>query len=238
MKNLIKILRDAEYRALRKRVDVELKNLAAGTGGPVPSPELSKAFDAFHARTDNEYRDRMLSINPSQEFWDLQDFVIGPEETVLHRVVKMAVDGRVMFKLAPAEMKAMVSDRVSSGFDRATSSLAASLRRQTTKLQTETPLPVKVADVSILTERRKTPRTKHRHYFRPVAHLDEIDIYRFLLLFDVTDPALAHAIKKLVAPGGRGAGKDFRKDVQEAIDTLQRRLEMLEEDDASVPVGS
>ena len=71
---------------------------------------------------------------------------------------------------------------------------------------------------------------KHAHYFRSVAHLSEIDIYRLLDLFGVTDQALGHAIKKLVAPGGRGAGKDFRKDVQEAIDTLQRRLEMLDED--------
>lgn len=74
---------------------------------------------------------------------------------------------------------------------------------------------------------------KHAHYFRSVAHLGEIDIYRLLDLFGVTDQALGHAIKKLVAPGGRGAGKDFRKDVQEAIDTLQRRLEMLDEDAAA-----
>lgn len=73
---------------------------------------------------------------------------------------------------------------------------------------------------------------KHAHYFRSVSHLDEIDIYRLLDLFNVTDQALGHAIKKLVAPGGRGAGKDFRKDVQEAIDTLQRRLEMLDEDES------
>lgn len=73
---------------------------------------------------------------------------------------------------------------------------------------------------------------KHAHYFRSVSHLDEIDIYRLLDLFGVTDQALGHAIKKLVAPGGRGAGKDFRKDVQEAIDTLQRRLEMLDEDES------
>lgn len=71
---------------------------------------------------------------------------------------------------------------------------------------------------------------KHAHYFRSVAHLNEVDVYRVLELFNVTDQALGHAIKKLLAPGGRGAGKDFRKDVQEAIDTLTRRLEMLDED--------
>lgn len=71
---------------------------------------------------------------------------------------------------------------------------------------------------------------KHPHYFRNVAHLTEVDVYRVLDLFGVTDQALGHAIKKLLAPGGRGAGKDFRRDVQEAIDTLTRRLEMLDED--------
>jgi hypothetical protein len=73
---------------------------------------------------------------------------------------------------------------------------------------------------------------KHAHYFRNVAHLSEVDVYRVLELFNVTDQALGHAIKKLLAPGGRGAGKDFRRDVQEAVDTLQRRLEMLDEDAA------
>ena len=73
---------------------------------------------------------------------------------------------------------------------------------------------------------------KHSHYFRPIAHLREIDIYRFLDLFNVTDQALGHAIKKLVVPGMRGGGKPARKDIEEAIDTLQRKLEMMDEDAA------
>ena len=71
---------------------------------------------------------------------------------------------------------------------------------------------------------------KHAHYFRSVEHIREIDIYRFLDLFNVTDQALGHAIKKLVVPGMRGGGKPARKDIEEAIDTLQRRLEMMDED--------
>ena len=71
---------------------------------------------------------------------------------------------------------------------------------------------------------------KHAHYFRSVSHLKEIDIYRLLDLFNVTDQALGHAIKKLVVPGMRGGGKPARKDIEEAIDTLQRRLEMMDED--------
>lgn len=76
---------------------------------------------------------------------------------------------------------------------------------------------------------------KHPHYFKPVpAGVTHIDVYRVLEMFGVTDPALAHAAKKILVAGGRGA-KDQRKDIQEAIDTLQRKLEMMDED-APVPL--
>lgn len=70
----------------------------------------------------------------------------------------------------------------------------------------------------------------YNHYFKPVAGLQHIDVYRVLHLFGVTDQALGHAIKKLLVAGGRGA-KDIRQDVQEAIDTLQRWQEMRREDE-------
>lgn len=72
----------------------------------------------------------------------------------------------------------------------------------------------------------------HGHYFKPVAGLETVDVYRMLELFGVTDQALGHAIKKLLVAGGRGAGKDIRQDVAEAIDTLQRWQEMRAEDAA------
>ena len=78
---------------------------------------------------------------------------------------------------------------------------------------------------------------KHNHYFRNVSHLKEIDIYRVLSLFNVTDPALAHAIKKLVVPGMRGGGKTTRKDIEEARDTLVRKLEMMDEDEVEVALA-
>lgn len=70
----------------------------------------------------------------------------------------------------------------------------------------------------------------HDHYKKDVSHLDMIDVYRVLELFNVTHPALQHAAKKILAAGGRGA-KDWEKDVQEAIDSLNRALQMREEDD-------
>ena len=75
---------------------------------------------------------------------------------------------------------------------------------------------------------------KHAHYFKNVEHLTEIDVYRVLQLFNVTDQALGHAIKKVLLAGGRGekaaAGWTAARDIQEAIDTLQRWQEMQQED--------
>lgn len=71
---------------------------------------------------------------------------------------------------------------------------------------------------------------KHAHYHKAVGHLESVDVYRVLGLFGVTDQALGHAIKKLLVAGNRGV-KNIDKDVQEAIDTLQRWQEMRAEDD-------
>jgi hypothetical protein len=70
----------------------------------------------------------------------------------------------------------------------------------------------------------------HEHYFKSVKGLDEIDVYRVCQLFNVTDQAIGHAVKKLLLPGKRGAGKDTAKDVQEAIDSLKRWQAMRSED--------
>jgi len=70
----------------------------------------------------------------------------------------------------------------------------------------------------------------HDHYFKDVTSLKFIDIYRVLILFDVTDPCLQHAVKKLLCAGNRGV-KDELKDVQEAISSLTRYLEIKTEDE-------
>lgn len=71
----------------------------------------------------------------------------------------------------------------------------------------------------------------HSHYYKDVSHLKTIDVYRVLRLFEVTDPCIQHAIKKLLVAGGRGAGKDFERDLREAIDSINRALEMRFEDE-------
>lgn len=71
---------------------------------------------------------------------------------------------------------------------------------------------------------------KYKHYYKDVKHLDAVDVYRVLELFNVTDPCLQHAIKKLLCAGNRGA-KDEERDVEEAIDTLGRYLDMRVEEE-------
>lgn len=73
------------------------------------------------------------------------------------------------------------------------------------------------------------PERKFGHYFKDVRHLQGVDVYRILQLFQVTDPALQHAIKKLLVCGGRGA-KDQETDLNEAIASITRALEMRKED--------
>jgi hypothetical protein len=73
------------------------------------------------------------------------------------------------------------------------------------------------------------------HYFRDIAGLSKIDIYRFLELFGVTKSTYQHAVKKIVCAGQRGA-KDERKDIGEAIVSLTRALEMLDEDERAATI--
>lgn len=86
------------------------------------------------------------------------------------------------------------------------------------------------SELSKMSEHTPNTPKKHSHYFKDVSTLNTVDVYRILKLFNVTDPCLQHATKKLLVAGGRGAGKDIDRDVQEAIDTLLRWQEMRRED--------
>ena len=70
--------------------------------------------------------------------------------------------------------------------------------------------------------------TKHNHYFKDVSKLVKIDVYAVLALYEVTDPCIQHAVKKLLCTGKRGH-KDFLKDIQDSIDSLVRCIELNEE---------
>ena len=83
-----------------------------------------------------------------------------------------------------------------------------------------------------LTTAQVTPvnlNKKYDKYFKDVSGLDEIDIYMILSLYQVTDHAIGHAIKKLLLAGDRTGGKSSMDDLVEARDTLTRKLDMLEQ---------
>ena len=71
---------------------------------------------------------------------------------------------------------------------------------------------------------------EYKHYQKNVEHLKWVDVYRVLDLFGVSNPCLQHAVKKLLCSGQRGV-KDTQQDVQEAITSLVRYLEMQTEDE-------
>lgn len=68
---------------------------------------------------------------------------------------------------------------------------------------------------------------KHSHYHKDVSQYDTIDVYAVCKIFDVQDTSgcLQHAIKKLLVTGKR-VHKDRQTDIQNAIDTLTRLIEL------------
>lgn len=77
---------------------------------------------------------------------------------------------------------------------------------------------------------------KHNHYFRDCPY-DKIDVYRIIDIFEITDPAAQHILKKCIATGKRGH-KDEKRDWQDILDSAQRRLDMIAEDSKITAVES
>lgn len=66
---------------------------------------------------------------------------------------------------------------------------------------------------------------QHKHYFKDVSHLNEIDVYIVLKLFNVTDPCLQHIVKKALCAGQRGH-KDLERDLKDILDTAKRAVDI------------
>lgn len=60
-----------------------------------------------------------------------------------------------------------------------------------------------------------------------------VDVYDVLKAFDITCPAIQHALKKLLMPGQRGV-KSYIEDIEEAIVSLNRSKELYEEQRISI----
>jgi len=70
-------------------------------------------------------------------------------------------------------------------------------------------------------------------YNREILGLDGrkalVDVYRVLVAFEIADPELQHALKKLLCLGIRGKG-DYRQDLEEAVLSLNKLQERKEQE--------
>lgn len=71
------------------------------------------------------------------------------------------------------------------------------------------------------------PTTKHPHYHKPTNGVETVDVYWVLNAWKVDCHATGHAIKKLLNAGQRGV-KPAKQDLNEAIDSIKRAIELLE----------
>ena len=69
-----------------------------------------------------------------------------------------------------------------------------------------------------------TPPAKTNKYEKRIKNIN-VDVYDVLIAFDVTCPAMQHAIKKCLMSGKRGY-KDTRQDKREAIESIERSIEL------------
>lgn len=67
---------------------------------------------------------------------------------------------------------------------------------------------------------RHDEMNKYQHIVKGV----KMDVYDVLSAWGVTDPAIQHAIKKLLQPGARGH-KSKAQDLQEALQSIQRAID-------------
>lgn len=64
-----------------------------------------------------------------------------------------------------------------------------------------------------------------KKYYIDVSNQDSIDIYYILSAYNVTNPAVFHAVKKCLMAGRRGY-KNKTQDLREAIEALERGIEL------------
>jgi len=62
---------------------------------------------------------------------------------------------------------------------------------------------------------------KHSKYSKEFRNGMRYDVYDVLHAFNVTNPAIQHALKKMLCAGTRGY-KDFQQDLEEAIEALEK----------------
>lgn len=87
--------------------------------------------------------------------------------------------------------------------------------------------PTSNIDINAWPQPRDESEPARSKYHREIKPGVWVDVYSVLVAFGVTNPADAHAIKKLLMPGMRGH-KDGVQDRREAIASIQRAIEIEE----------
>jgi hypothetical protein len=78
---------------------------------------------------------------------------------------------------------------------------------------------------SIISSGEKEKNTDVGTKYKKTVQSTEIDVYDVLVAYDVTNPAIQHAIKKLLMPGLRGH-KNVLSDLREAQNSIKRAIEI------------
>lgn len=77
--------------------------------------------------------------------------------------------------------------------------------------------------------KQATTRKEYPHYYKRVPQgVTHLDVYAVLRMWEVSDPAVAHALKKLLCAGTRGS-KARAQDLKEAVVSINRAIAMDEE---------
>ena len=94
------------------------------------------------------------------------------------------------------------------------------------KIETEEQLlQAEIDDTVLKFEDVIIEETKVNKYKREIKKDMYIDVYDVLKAFEVSNPAIQHAVKNLLAGGKRGY-KDITQDFEEAIVSIQRGIEL------------
>lgn len=75
-------------------------------------------------------------------------------------------------------------------------------------------------------QKRPSLHNKHPHYHKPTNGVETVDVYWVLNAWGVKCHATGHAIKKLLNAGQRGV-KPTKQDLEEAIDSIKRAIELI-----------
>ena len=71
----------------------------------------------------------------------------------------------------------------------------------------------------------ETSEVDNGNKYRKIIKGSAVDVYDILLAYEIVNPALQHAIKKMLVAGGRGY-KDKNTDLREAIWSIERAMEL------------